>query len=57
MEDGETSICMPGYHNYRDVWDAVTGKELRCERQPDTNRSDRYVVTIKEWDNHRSFAV
>ena len=53
MEVSETSSCVPGYYIYKDVWNAVTGEELRCEREPDTNRSDRYTVTIKEWDNHQ----
>ena len=53
MGVSETSSCVPGYHNYKDVWDAVIGKELQSEREPDTNRSNRYVVTIKRWDNHQ----
>ena len=53
MEVSETSSCVPGYHIYKDVWDAVIGKELRCEREPDANRRDRYAVTVKRWDNHR----
>ena len=57
MEVSETSSCVPGYHIYKDFWDAVIGKELRCEGEPDTNRSDRYAVTVKRWDNRRSSAV
>ena len=52
MKVSETSSCVTGYHDYNDVWDAVDGTELRCEREPDTNRSDRYAVTIKRCDNH-----
>ena len=55
MEVSEIS-CVPGYHIYY-IWDAVTGEELRCKREPDTNRSDRYAVTVKGWDNHRSPAT
>ena len=54
MEVEETSSCVPGYHNYKDIWDAVIGTELQCERELDTNRSDQYAVTIKRWDNHWS---
>ena len=55
----ERRSCVPGYQIYKDVWDVVIafGKELQCERKPDTNRSDWYAVTIKRWDNHRSSAT
>ena len=36
----------PG-HIYKDIWDAVIGEELQCEREPD-NRSDRYAVATKK---------
>ena len=57
MEVSETSNCVHGYHIYKDVWDAVTCEELQCEREPDTNRSDRYAVTVKRWDNHQLSAT
>ena len=53
MEVCERSSCMHGYHIYKDIWDVVIGEEPRCEREPDINRSDLYVVTVKRWDNHR----
>ena len=36
-----------GYHIYKDIWDAVIGKELLCKREPD-NKSNRYAVVIKK---------
>ena len=39
-EVSETSSWVSGYHNDKDIWDAVIGTELQCEREPDTNRSD-----------------
>ena len=47
MEVCERNSCVCDYHIYKDIWDAVIGKELLCEREPD-NRSDRYAVAIKE---------
>ena len=26
---------MRGYHIYKDIWDAIIGEELQCEREPD----------------------
>ena len=35
MEVSETSSCVPGYHIYKHVWDAVIGEfigeELQCD--------------------------
>ena len=47
MEVCERNSCVFGYHIYKDIWDAVIGEELLCEREPD-NRSDRYAVAIKK---------
>ena len=33
--EGSSRVC--GYHIYKDVWHALTGEELQCERDPDTN--------------------
>ena len=41
MEVCERNSCVHGYHIYKDIWDAIIGEELQCEREPDTNRSDR----------------
>ena len=47
MEFCERNSCVCGYHIYKDIWDAVIGEELLCERQPD-NRSDCYTVAVKK---------
>ena len=47
MEVNERSSCVRGYHIYKDIWDTVIGEEIQCEREPDTNRSNQYAVTIK----------
>ena len=36
-------VCVATVTIYKDVWDAVIGKELQCEREPDTNSSNRSV--------------
>ena len=46
MEVCERNNCVHGYHIYKDIWDAVIGEELRCEREPD-NRRDRYAIAIR----------
>ena len=40
-------LCVCDYHIYKDIWDAVIGEGLRGEREPNTNKSDWYAVTIK----------
>ena len=57
MEVSETNSSVPGYLIYKHVWDAVIVKELRCERESDTNRSDQYAVTVKRWNDYQSPAV
>ena len=47
MEVCERNSCVRGYHMYKDIWNAVIGEELLCEREPD-NRSNRYAVAIKK---------
>ena len=56
MEDCERSSRVLGYHIYKAISNSVTSEELRFEREPDTNQSNRYAVTVKRWDNHRSSA-
>ena len=48
--------CVPGYHIYKDVWNAVIDEELQCEKPGSLiqKRSSRYAVTVKRWDNHWS---
>ena len=52
--DCERSGCVHGYHIYKDIWDAVIGEELQCEREPNTNRNDWYAVTIRIITGHLS---
>ena len=50
MQDYRTDCCIRGYHIYRDIWVAVIGEVLECEREP-TNTKDRNAVAItKKWD-------
>ena len=39
-------MCIRGFHVYKDVWDAVVGEELECERER-RNNYDRYAVAVK----------
>ena len=47
MEVYERNSHVRGYHIYKDVWDAVIGEELQCERKRDNER-DRYAVAVKK---------
>ena len=47
MEVCERNSCVRGYHIYKNIWDAVIGEELQCERELD-NESDRYAVAVKK---------
>ena len=37
--------CVRGYHIYQDVWEPVTGEELKCVWEP-ANVVDRYAVSV-----------
>ena len=39
-------MCIRGFHVYKNVWDAVIGEELQCEREGQ-NTNDRYAVAVK----------
>ena len=45
----EMASCVRGYHVYKEIWEAVIGERLVCERQPE-NQRDRYAVAIKKND-------
>ena len=47
METYERACWVQGYHVYQDIWSAVLGEVLSCEREPANNR-DRYAVTVKK---------
>ena len=38
---------MHGNHIYKNVWDAVIGEELHCEREL-ANERNRYAVTVRK---------
>ena len=43
----ERNCCTRGYHIYKEVWEAVVGEALVCEREPE-NASDRHTVAVKQ---------
>ena len=47
MEVCERNSCVHSYHIYKNLWDAVIGEELQCERELD-NESDRYAIAVKK---------
>ena len=48
MEVCEKNSCVRGYHIYKDIWDAVIGEELQCERSPIIEAIAGYAVAIKK---------
>ena len=48
--DYEIESTIRGYHHYKTVWNAVTGKLLQVERE-DGNVHDVYAVCIRNEDN------
>ena len=47
MELCERNSYVCGYCIYKNVWDAVIGNELQCEREL-ANERDRYVVALRK---------
>ena len=47
MEKYERACCVRGYHVYLEIWEAVVGEVLVCEREP-RNTADRYAVAVKK---------
>lgn len=45
MEERDMPCCVRGYHVYKDIWEAVIGEELVCDREPNNPR-DRYAVAV-----------
>ena len=43
----ERNSCVHGQHIYKNVWDAIIGEELQCEREL-VNESDRYAVAVRK---------
>ncbi len=46
MEEKNKEMCIRGCHVYKDIWDAVIGETLQCEREK-KNEKDRYAVAVK----------
>ena len=47
METFQMESCVRGYHVYKDLWEAVVGERLECQRERD-NPSDTYAVAVKK---------
>ena len=45
METFQKESCVRGYHIYRELWDAVVGEELECQREHG-NATDMYAVAV-----------
>ena len=45
METFQKESCVRGYHRYRELWDAVVGEELGCQRERG-NATDMYAVAV-----------
>ena len=43
LEEFRVDVCVRGQHIYKDIWYAVVGEVLVCEREPN-NFQDRYAV-------------
>ena len=39
--------CVKGYHIYQELWEAVIGEELQCQRERD-NPADIYAVAVRK---------
>ena len=42
LEKFRVDVCVRGQHIYKDIWYAVVGEVLVCEREPN-NFQDRYT--------------
>ena len=47
MEVCERNNCVRDYHIYKNVWGAVIGEELQCEREL-ANECNRYAVAMRK---------
>ena len=45
MAEESKLSCIRGYHIYKQVWNPVTGEELKCTRET-INMIDRYAVAV-----------
>ena len=56
LEEFRIDVCVCGQHIYKDIWYAVVGEVLVCEREPD-NFQDRYAVAVKNENSARLIFV
>ena len=47
METFELESCVRGQHIYQELWEAVIGEELQCQRERD-NPTDIYAVAVRK---------
>ena len=52
MDEYGRSLCVRGYHVYREIWEAAVGEVLICERES-RNAKDGYAVVVKKGRNGR----
>ena len=45
--DASDGILCKGYHIYQELWEAVIGDELQCQRERD-NPADNYAVAVRK---------
>ena len=50
LEEFREVVCVRGQHIYKDIWYAVVGKVLLCERDPN-NFQDRYAGAVYKKEN------
>ena len=48
METFQKESCVRGYHIYRELWDAVVGEELECQREHGNATDMNAVAVIKD---------
>ena len=49
LEEFRVDICVRGQHIYKDIWYAVVGEVLVCEREP----PGYYAVAVKKENSTR----
>ena len=47
LEKFRVDVCVRGQHIYKDIWYAVVGEVLVCERESN-NFQDRYAIAVKK---------
>ena len=52
LEKFRVDICVRGQHIYKDIWYAVVGKVLVCERESN-NFQDSYAIAVKKENSAR----